>query len=152
MTDHENLEVPDVDRAKQNLAISRPLAGLICLASVVACLAYAYWRSQLPDWWRGNGGGIPYVIFWITLGFVVFPYRRSVLPICISVTLLTCLLEFLQLVKTQWLTQFRETRFGAALLGSQFVWSDIPPYFIGGVLGYFMLTVAIRAANSKSSA
>ena len=45
---------------------------------------------------------------------------------------------------TPWLTAFRSTVFGAALLGSGFVWNDIPPYFIGGLLGWLMLHAALR--------
>ena len=37
---------------------------LACLAAVVWCLAYAYFRNQLSnDWNRQNGGGVPYTVF-----------------------------------------------------------------------------------------
>jgi hypothetical protein len=120
----------------------RAVAVLICIASVMVCLAYAYWRSDLPDWWRGYGGGTPYVVFWIAFWFMIFPFRRCVLPICIFATMFTCFLEFMQLWKPEWLTQLRATRFGAALLGSGFTWSDFPPYFIGGAMGYLILVLA----------
>jgi hypothetical protein len=125
--------------------VSRSLAVLMCLASVTVCLTYAYCRSGLPDWWRDYGGGIPYVLFWIAFWFMIFPFRRCVLLICIFATTFTCFLEFMQLWKPDWLTQLRGTRFGAALLGSGFTWSDFPPYFIGGALGYsILMRFAIR--------
>ena len=119
--------------------VSRAVAVLICITTAMVCLAYDHVRSALPDWWRSCGGGIPYVVFWITFWFMIFPFRRSVLLISIFVTIFTCLLEFMQLWKPPWLTQIRATRFGAALLGSGFTWSDFPPYFIGGVVGYLIL-------------
>jgi uncharacterized protein DUF2809 len=124
--------------------VIRVKAALACLATVATCFAYNHYRGQLPDWWRENGGGIPYVVFWITFLFFFLPKRRYVLPISISATLLTCLLEFMQLWKPPWLTQFRSTTFGAALLGSGFVWKDIPPYLIGGLVGYWILIALVR--------
>lgn len=119
-------------------------AALACLGAVGACFVYDHYRSQLPDWWRENGGGIPYVVFWITFLFFLLPKRRYILPMCISATLVTCLLEVMQLWKPPWLTQIRSTKLGAALLGSGFVWDDIPPYFIGGFVGYLILFVMVR--------
>lgn len=114
-------------------------ALLLCLASVGICLAYSHWRSELPSWWKQNGGGIPYVVFWVLFCFMLLPYRRWILPICVVATSFTCLLEFLQLWQPTWLMQFRATAFGAALLGSGFTWDDFPPYLLGGVLGYAIL-------------
>ena len=120
------------------------VAGLICLAMVALCLAYHFNRPSLPDWWRASGGGVPYVLFWVSFWFVFFPRARHVLAIAILCTLFTCGLEVLQLWHPPWLTAFRSTVFGAALLGSGFVWNDIPPYFIGGLLGWLMLHAALR--------
>ena len=51
----------------------------------------------------------------------------------------TCFLEFAQLWNPPPLADFRRTRFGAALLGSSFVWNDFPAYFVGGLIGYIVL-------------
>jgi uncharacterized protein DUF2809 len=130
--------------------VSRIVAVVLCGASVVACLAYDHARNTLPDWWRGHGGGIPYVCFWIAFWFAILPYRRCILPICVVVTASTCLLEFMQLWKPAWLMQVRATRFGAALLGSGFTWSDLPPYFIGGVVGGLILVLISRGSRKAS--
>jgi hypothetical protein len=133
-----------------NSLAGRKLAVVLCLAAVGTCLGYDYWRAELPDWWRGHGGGIPYVLFWATLWFVVFPFRRAIVPVCVGVTLVTCGLEFLQLWQPPWLIQFRATRLGAALLGNGFTWSDFPPYLLGGLLACGILNslVAISARES----
>ncbi len=110
---------------------------LACMFSVGLCLAYAISRHELPDWWRSHGGGIPYVVFWITLWLTIVPDRRRLIQICIGCVFITCGLEFLQLwTGPEWLQSFRQTRFGAAWLGSGFDWHDIPPYVLGGFAGW----------------
>ena len=86
---------------------------------------------------------MPYVLFWTLLWFIAFPNRKSILPICFSCVLFTCLLEFGQLWNPEPLASFRATKFGAALLGSGFVWADMPPYFLGGILGYIVLRIQL---------
>jgi hypothetical protein len=108
------------------------------------CLAYHFSRPSLPGWWRASGGGVPYVMFWVSFWFVFFPRRRCMLIIAVGCTLFTCGLEILQLWQPPWLATFRSTTFGAALLGSEFVWEDLPPYFIGGILGWLLLRSALR--------
>jgi len=81
-------------------------------------------------------------MFFIAIFCTLIPNRRYLLAIALWVTLATCGLEFLQLWQPEWLTQFRATTFGAALLGTTFVWGDIPPYFIGGLAGYAMMALA----------
>ncbi len=138
-----------LSQPRQKSDVNRTVAVLLCAAMVVACLAYDHTRSTLPDWWRGHGGGIPYVCFWIAFWFAIFPYRRCIVPICLVVTVSTCLPEFMQLWKPAWLMQVRATRFGAALLGSGFTWSDLPPYFIGGVVGGLILVLISRGSRGR---
>ena len=128
----------------QERRLHHSVAGLICLAMLALCLAYHFCRPSLPDWWRASGGGVPYVMFWVSFWFTFFPRARYVLAIAIGCTLFTCGLEALQLWQPPWLTAFRSTIFGAALLGNQFNWNDIPPYFIGGLLGWLMLHSILR--------
>ena len=113
---------------------------LACLASVVWCLAYAKFRPRLSnDWIRDNGGGVPYTVFWVFAVAIFWPSKRFALRISILVVLVVCGLEFFQLYNPEPLASFRRTRFGAALLGNTFVWNDIPPYFIGGFIGWLVL-------------
>lgn len=83
-------------------------------------------------------------MFFIAFFCTLIPNPRYLLPIAAIVTLGTCGLEFLQLWQPAWLTEIRSTKFGAALLGTTFVWNDIPPYFIGGVAGYILMALAWR--------
>ena len=97
-----------------------------------------------------NGGGIPYVLFWILLCHIFLTARRFILPICIGVVVFTCLLEVGQLWNPEPIATFRKTKFGAALLGTTFVWQDFPPYFIAGALGYFLLRLMTRTQKEPS--
>ena len=118
----------------------RWLVILVCLLSVVWCLAYAAFRSGLDNQWiQQNGGGVPYTVFWILLAAVFWPSKRLALRICVLAVLVICGLEFFQLYNPEPLATFRRTRFGAALLGNTFAWADVPPYFIGGVIGWVLL-------------
>lgn len=117
----------------------------------MACLFYAAIRPTLPDWWRGHGGGIPYVMFWITAWFTLFPFKKHLLLFSAGCVFATVGLEFLQLWHPAWLAGFRATKVGAAWLGSSFSWLDIPPYFIGGGLAYILLWLAIKHYANTSS-
>lgn len=110
-----------------------------CVVCVAVLFLYAGFRGELSPWWRGHAGGIPYVMFWVFLWLIFLPDRKWLVPICIGCVLLTCGLEFFQLVKGPvWLDQFRMTRFGAAWLGRGFDWLDLPPYFLGGGLAWLI--------------
>lgn len=139
------------DGPQQSWFLRRWPIMLACLASVVWCLAYAGFRSQLSnDWIQQNGGGVPYTVFWILFVAMFWPSKRLVLRICILVVLVVCGLEFFQLYNPEPLASFRRTRFGAALLGSSFVWNDIPPYFIGGLIGWAVLRGLAVCCNGCS--
>ncbi len=127
------------DEKRRSFIRSRIIPLVACLIPVVACLAYGKFRQDLPDWWRLVGGGIPYVLFWILLWFIAFPYRTRIMRICVGVVAFTCLLEVLQLWNPEPLAQFRRTKFGAALLGNTFQWSDFPAYFAGGAIAFVIL-------------
>ena len=119
----------------------------LCLTSVAACFLYAATRSNLPQWWSSHGGGIPYVLFFVFLTYTLLPNPRWIFRICAIVVLVTCGLEIMQLWNPEPLAAFRKTRFGAALLGSTFVWGDFPPYFIGGAIGYGVLKAVVVASS-----
>jgi len=128
----------------QNSINARVIPSILCAASVGACFLYAGTRSNLPQWWSSHGGGIPYVLFFVFLAYTLLPKPKWLFRICGIVVLATCGLEAFQLWNPEPLAAFRKTTFGAALLGSTFVWGDFPPYFIGGAIGYAILTIAAK--------
>lgn len=123
-------------------------SGVLCVASALLLLAYAGYRSRLPAWWAANGGGIPYVVFWMTFAFAIWPRQESVNRIAILVLLATCVIEIGQLWNPEPLASFRATRLGAGLLGTSFHWDDFPPYFLGAAVGWGLLRWIGRGQNS----
>lgn len=117
----------------------RLIALLLASLSAVSLVVYSRYRSRLPPWWAANGGGIPYVVFWMALVFAIWPRRKSVNRIGLLVLLGTCLIEFAQLWNPEPLASFRATRIGAGLLGTSFHWDDFPPYFLGAAVGWGLL-------------
>ena len=116
--------------------------GLACLITIALCFAYAATRSSWGNnWYQSHGGGVPYVVFWILLVGIFFADRKHWLRISIVTVVVVCGLEFLQLWNPEPLASFRRTKFGAALLGTTFVWKDIPPYFLGGIIGGAVLRI-----------
>lgn len=130
---------------KQSLKV-----GVACVASVGLCFLYAFTRDQLPDWWRNHGGGVPYVLFWILLWLTVIPRKGAVVYISLFCVLASCSLELFQLWDgPPWFNDFRRTRFGAAWLGYGYDPKDIPPYFIGGALGWLVGALLLRTFNGN---
>jgi len=61
------------------------------------------------------------VMLFIACFCILLPDPCLLLRIAVVVTLATCGLELLQLWQPPWLTEIRSTKFGAALLGTTFV-------------------------------
>ncbi len=147
------MERSPISNIRTNLD-ARIRIGLACIFSVGLCFAYAATRSTWGnEWYRSHGGGLPYVAFWILLIGIFFPDRKHCARICIATVIVVCGLEFLQLWNPEPLASFRRTMFGAALLGSTFVWNDIPPYFLGGITGGAILwllgPISIQARSAS---
>lgn len=130
----------------------RLCSSVLCLFAVATLLAYARFRSQLPDWWAANGGGIPYVVFWMALAFAIWPRRRLVNRITMLALAGTCLIEFAQLWNPEPLASLRATRVGAGLLGTSFHWDDFPPYFLGAAVGWGLLRLITAGCGDPDGA
>lgn len=129
----------------QQVTIQRLLAVVACLLSAGTLIVYSRIRQNLPPWWEANGGGIPYVMFWIFLWYAIQPSPALINRICLAGVFLTCLVEVAQLWNPEPLASIRRTKLGAGLLGTSFGWDDFPAYFIGGLAGWLVL----RAMNRK---
>ncbi len=82
---------------------------------------------------------VAYEMFFMLLAFFFVPRRRAIGPIAVTVCLVTCVLEFLQLWQPPWLQTIRATFLGKSLLGDSFSWWDLPAYPIGCFLGWLLL-------------
>lgn len=115
----------------------RRVQAMLLVLVVILGLACKY-VPALGEWVRDYLNGVFYVLAWTFL-------LSFLLPACharcasLSATLLTCILEFLQLWHPPWLEALREITIGRLILGSSFAWDDFPFYFVGGLLGWLAL-------------
>jgi hypothetical protein len=116
----------------------------LTLFAVLTALAIAgFWLrfyAPIGEEWRDSTGGAAYVVFWI-LAYASLKPAAPAFPVSLTVLLVTCCLEFLQLWHPAWLEAIRRTLPGRLLLGTTFEWSDFPPYFAGAVIGFFVLRI-----------
>jgi glycopeptide antibiotics resistance protein len=127
----------------------RPIALWLSLVSIVPFgLVTKFYRGWGQAWLNDAFGGIPYVIFWMLLGAVVWPQSRP-RTLALGVFCATCALEFLQLWQPPWLQAVRATLLGRLVLGNTFTWGDFLYYAIGCGLGWLWLR-AIRTRRSDT--
>ncbi len=103
-------------------------------------LGTKYYSGIGYRWVNNSFGDILYIIFWSLLLFLLVPKLKIHVNV-ITIVLITSLLEILQLVKTDFLIQIRQTFLGKLLLGTTFVWSDFLYYLIGGLVSYMILKI-----------
>ena len=111
-----------------------PLSVALLIVTALG-LGTSYYEGPERLWVRDHGSGILYVMYWILLVLTVRP-DSSPGRVSIVVLVLTCLVEFSQLIDVKWLKEIRRTWLGANLLGSGFKWSDLPYYAIGAIVGW----------------
>ncbi len=124
----------------------RRIYTVICLA---ASVAIGFWMWRYYDGWgrpwvRYYLSAAVYELIWCLAAFFVWPRRTNIIKIPVAVLVGTCLLEFLQLWKADFLEQFRRTLTGAALIGTDFVWLQFPFYFGGALVSIFLLALLAR--------
>ncbi len=101
-------------------------------------------------WCRDYGAAILYEIFWVFFLRFTSP-KTSPRKIALTVFILTCSLEFLQLWRPPWLQWLRSTFLGAAFLGTDFDRWDFLYYALGSMAGYFLLEKAIALARTYAA-
>ena len=98
-----------------------------------------FYTGPASAWVNNSLGGVLYVIFW-SLVFSLLFYRSRPQKIVVSVFLVTCALEVLQLWHPPFLETIRSTFIGITLLGNSFSWLDLVHYLAGAALGFLILT------------
>ena len=121
---------------------------IIFLLFIIPLGFYTKFYSGPAHVWVNNSlGGLLYEIFWCLVFFSIFPKAKPLL-IAIAVFSITCALEFLQLWHPTFLEFLRGNFIGRTILGNSFNWGDFPYYFVGSLMGYFILK-AIQKINQK---
>ena len=119
-----------------------PLAVLVVVTPLgFACKGYF---GQVHPWFYLYGGGVLYEVFFCIFAFLFWHERRHITTIAVSVLTITCGLEFLQLWHPHFLNAARATLPGKMLLGTTFVWWDLPHYVIGCAAGWLIMKAMTR--------
>jgi hypothetical protein len=117
----------------------RNRAVVVSLCVIVPLGFYTkFYSGPAPGWVRNSLGGVFYELFWCLLAAWLFP-RTKPGTIAVTVLLITCVLEFLQLWHPGFLQLLRGHFIGQAILGDYFAWSDFPYYIVGSGLAWFWM-------------
>ncbi len=95
-------------------------------------------------WFTDYGGGVLYEVFWCLVVFFLIPSKKHIMPIAVSVLIITSILETLQLWHPWFLEQLRLTYWGRVFLGTTFVWWDFPYYVLGCFVGWLCMRAISR--------
>jgi Protein of unknown function (DUF2809) len=123
------------------------------LIAVIALGVVGYWlrfKAPISPEARDDVGGVAYVVFFVLVAAFIAPTVRAS-RLALTVLLVTCVLEFLQLWHPGWLERIRSTFIGRCLLGTTFGWSDFLPYFLGAILGWALLRVLERVGPNRAN-
>jgi hypothetical protein len=97
-----------------------------------------FYRGPAAEWVNDSLGGVFYEIFWCLLILLFLPKVKPWI-IALSVLVVTCILEFMQLWHPPFLEIFRSNFIGRTLLGTTFTWTDFPYYFLGSGIGWLWI-------------
>ena len=116
---------------------------------IIASLGFAskFYAGPGAKWFNNSLGGLLYEVFWcLVISLVLIkakPWR-----IALSVFIVTCILEFLQLWNTALLKVIRSTFIGRTIIGTTFVPSDFIYYIFGSLAGWILLEKIRKLTNS----
>lgn len=127
---------------------SRPqLLGVLAL-TIVLGLGSRKFAGQIPLFLAENAGDALWTVAVYILLTLLLPRLRPLAVLIFSVKI-SFLVEFGQLIEWSVLIAIRETLVGKLLLGSGFLWVDLPRYFAGGLLGYALDTMLNRSLRRR---
>ena len=112
---------------------------LVSLILIIPTGFYSkFYRGPAAAWVNDSLGGVFYEIFWCLLILLFLPRVKPwIIALCVSVV--TCILEFMQLWHPPFLEILRSNFMGRTLLGTTFTWTDFPYYFLGSGIGWFWI-------------
>ena len=110
----------------------------LCIITLAGFLS-KYYSGPGHKWFNDYSAGLLYEVFWCLVVFFFIPLPKYATPIAMSVFVVTCMLEILQLWHPWFLQQMRSTFLGKTVLGTTFVWWDFPHYVIGSFIGWVLI-------------
>ncbi|MBP0018546.1 MAG: DUF2809 domain-containing protein [Cyanobacteria bacterium SBLK] len=127
----------------------RLLAFLSVVAIVPIGISTKFYNGIGVQWVNDYLGDVLYEMAWCWFFFIFFPTKKAIWKIPLSVFIVTCCLEFLQLWHPAWLQAIRATFAGRMLLGTTFVPADFFYYAIGCFLSWLWLQQIWSLCHTK---
>ncbi len=122
---------------------------LLSLVLIVPLGFYSKFYSGFAHQWVNDSlGGAFYEIFWCLIAFLFFD-DKAPWKIALTVFLITCSLEFLQLWHPPFLELVRSIFIGRTIIGTSFVWSDFSYYLFGSLTGWLWLLMLQKKLKVK---
>ena len=116
---------------------------------IITSLGFAskFYAGPGAKWFNNSLGGFLYEIFWcLVISFILIKVKSW--KIALSVFMITCILEVLQLWHPAFLEAIRSTFIGRTIIGTSFVPSDFIYYAIGSITGWILLKKIRKSTNS----
>ena len=129
-----------------NISTKQKYALILLLLITLIGFYTKVYSGPAAQWVNDSLGGVFYEIFWCILFFLIF-VKAKAWVIAISVFLVTCFLELLQLWHPEFLEFIRSYFIGRTVLGSSFNSYDFIYYFIGSGIGYLIITRLQKLGN-----
>jgi hypothetical protein len=134
------------------IILSKQRFLILLLLIVVVPIGFftKFYDGPAKVWVNDSLGGLLYEIFWSLVIYFFFPKNKPIV-VAVSVFMITCLLEILQLWHPVFLEFIRDNFIGRTILGNSFNWLDFPYYLIGSAMGYFLLKMISKLDNNRRS-
>ena len=124
---------------------TRKSISLSLLVVIPAGFLLKLYSGPAQSWFNNYGAGVIYTIFWCLVAFFFWPRKEMITRIAVGVFLGTSFLEVLQLWHPSFLEQIRSTFLGRALIGTTFVWWDLPHYAAGCTIAWLWMHRILKA-------
>ena len=116
---------------------------------IITTLGFAskFYTGTDAKWFNNSLGGLLYEIFWCLVISLILIKAKS-WKIALTVFIITCILEFLQLWHPLYLEIIRGTFIGRTIIGTTFIPSDFIYYILGSLAGWILLNKIRKLTNS----
>jgi len=115
------------------------IIAIVLLIIIIPIGFYSKLYSGFGHEWINNKlGGVFYEIFWCLVFFIILPKVKPY-KIALWVFLITSILEFVQLLNSEFLLIIRSNFIGQTIIGNSFSWADFPYYIFGSGIGWLII-------------
>ena len=130
------------------LSKQRLLILLFLIVIVPVGFFTKFYDGPAKAWVNDSLGGLLYEIFWCLVVYFFFQKAKPII-VAMTVFMITCLLEFLQLWHPAFLEVIRDNFIGRTILGNSFNWFDFPYYFVGSTMGWWFLHLILKTRTNQ---